>query len=96
MDSTGTLVSNELGLRRGTKVSMSCCIPFLRDVKSGGAGLVIRARHFFSGGQHGAAEAAVSALHFGKARKNGADAEAGGFSAVDAGEERVGEAVDHF
>jgi hypothetical protein len=38
----------------------------------------------------------VIALHFGDAGKDGADAEAGGFSAVDAGEERVGEAVDHF
>ena len=38
----------------------------------------------------------MSAFHFGEAGKNGADAEAGGFSAVDAGEERVGEAVDHF
>jgi hypothetical protein len=38
----------------------------------------------------------MSALHFGEARKNSAHAEVGGFSAVDAGEERVGEAVDHL
>ncbi len=53
-------------------------------------------RGFFSRGEHGAAETAVSALHFGEAGKDGAHAEAGGFSAVDAGEQRVGEAVDHF
>ena len=58
--------------------------------------LVCGPRHFFSGGEHRAAETAVSALHLGEAGKHGAHAEAGGFSAVDAGEERVGEAVDHL
>src|SRR5271167_4390635 len=53
-------------------------------------------RHFLSCRQHGAAETAVSALPFGEAWKDGAYAEAGGFAAVDAGEQRIGEAVDHF
>ena len=38
----------------------------------------------------------MSALHLGEAGKNGANAEAGGFSAVNAGEEWVGKAIDHL
>ena len=38
----------------------------------------------------------MSALHLGEAGEDGAHAEVGGFAAVDAGEERVGEAIDHF
>ena len=38
----------------------------------------------------------MRALHFRKSGKNRADAEAGGFSAVDAGEQRIGETVDHL
>ena len=38
----------------------------------------------------------MSALHLGEAGKHGAHAEAGGFAAVNAGEEWVGEAVDHL
>ena len=53
-------------------------------------------RNFLSSFEHGTAEAAVGALHLGETGKNGADAEVGGFSAVDAREKRVGEAVDHF
>ena len=86
--------------RRGrvaeTTVSARCCMPFLSEVKSGGAGLRRPRGHFLSRGEHGAAEAAVRAFHLREARKNGAHAEAGGFSAVDAGEQRVGEAVDHL
>src|SRR4029077_8847603 len=60
------------------------------------SGFVGRARDFSSSGEHGAAETSVSALHLGEAGEDGTDAEAGGFAAVDAGEQRVGEAVDHF
>ena len=38
----------------------------------------------------------MSALHFGESRQNRADTEIGGFAPVDAGEQWVGEAVDHF
>ena len=38
----------------------------------------------------------MSALHLGEAGKNGAHAEAGGFAAVNAREEWVGEAIDHL
>src|SRR5579863_1023511 len=59
--------------------------------------LSVRAlRYFFPRGQHGTPEAAVRAFHLSESRKNGADAEVGGFAAVDAGKQRVGEAVDHF
>ena len=37
-----------------------------------------------------------SALHLSEAWKNGANAEARSFSAVNAGEQRIGEAVDHL
>ncbi len=53
-------------------------------------------RHFCFGGEHSAAKTAVSAFHLGEAGQDCAHAELGGFAAVDAGEERVGEAIDHF
>src|ERR1700733_11598942 len=39
IDSTAELARSEFGSRRGTMVSTSCCMPFLSEVKSGGAGL---------------------------------------------------------
>ena len=71
-------------------------MPFFSDVNSGGAGWRGPHRHFLARGEHGATETAVRAFHLRKARQNRADAEVRGFSAVDAGEQRVGEAVDHL
>ena len=96
MACTGVLVSRDAGLRRETTVSARCCMPFLSEVNSGGAGLRGPDGILLARGEHGAAKTAVRALHFGESRKHGADAEAGGFSAINAGEQRVGEAVDHL
>src|SRR5262249_43250132 len=53
-------------------------------------------RGFLSRRQHGFAEAAIIGLHFSETRKNRSDAQVSSFSAIDSGEQRVGEAVDHF
>ena len=58
--------------------------------------LVLGPRQFLAGSEQGTAQTAMSALHFGEAGKHGAHAEAGSLSAIDSGEERVGEAVDHL
>ncbi len=70
--------------------------PVLERSEQRRGGSVGATRHLLSSGEHGAAEAAVSALHFNEARQDGADAEVGGFAAVYPGEKWVGKAVHHF
>ena len=38
----------------------------------------------------------MAGFHLGKPRQNGAHAELAGFAAIDAGEQRIGQAIDHL
>ena len=55
-----------------------------------------RLARFVARRKHCTAQAAVVGFHFGKARKYGAHAEFGSCSAINAGKQRVNEAIHDF
>ena len=71
-------------------------MPFFSEVKSGGAGFFDPCDTFLRAASMARPRLPWVRFHLCEAREHGANAEVGGFSAVDAGEERVGEAVDHL
>ena len=93
---TGTLVSRDAGVSRETSGFCQMLHAVPQRGKEWRRRLARSRRHFLARREHGATETAVRAFHLRKSWKNRADAEAGGFSAVHAGEQRIGEAVDHL
>ena len=57
---------------------------------------VRRCAHFLAGGEHGAAQTAVFRFHVSEARQHGAHAQLRSFAAVNSGEQRIGEQIDHL
>ena len=77
--------------------STICCMPSFSEVNSGRGGcLLSQLGHLLVSRQHGAAQAAVLFFHLDKARQHRTCAQLCGIAAVNAGQQRIGQAIDNL